>query len=318
MTIDITNPWDEMKESTRRRVDALTNHDVFWLVDIGGRYGFYIETDNDFVSETVTVSLNGIDVIKRNSKQNKGELILILHEKEEWQIFCKLCEDLISSIHLHEDNDSMISAVEVRLQRWQELLKRGYRKGMSIELQMGLFSELLSLKETFIPNIGLSPAIHAWVGPDADKQDFLIDHAVIEVKSHRTSKGEIASISSVEQLYSEKEPLYLFSYGLTRSENGQSVEKLANEIEGFLESETDATRELFKTKLIDYGFVPELESESLVAFLADTKKMFYVSDGFPCLTPLSVPNRITAVKYVLDLALCKEYEVPINTIFKED
>lgn len=122
-----------------------------------------------------------------------------------------------------DTSDKMISAVEIRLRRWQQLLKQDANQTFTIEKQMGLFSELLCLKEIVAAKVGIKQAVVSWVGPEFDKQDFLMDKAVIEVKSHRTSKDEIVHISSLQQLHSEKEPLLLMSYALTFSENGLSV-----------------------------------------------------------------------------------------------
>ena len=313
--IDNAAPWTDMGESSSRRVDTITEHDVYWVVDNYGSYGLFLQAKNEFVAEDNTISFSGIDVIKRNLN-GRGELILLLNNKDDCPIFYKICEDLIATIHRYDSDAIMVNAVEARLQRWQELLKKENKRGISLELQMGLFSELSFLKDHLYPEIGLVQAITSWVGPDNDKQDFLIDDAIIEIKSHRTSKGEIASISSAAQLHSEKEPLFLVSYGLTRSENGESIESLADEIRSLMSSCSEVSREMFETKLIDYGYIPELETQPLACFILDSEKTFFVSDEFPTITPLKIMSQITTVKYVIDLASCTEFEVPTNSIFQ--
>ena len=57
-------------------------------------------------------------------------------------------EEVIYAVY--DSDEMMIHAVEVRLQRWQELLKKENRHGISIESQMGLFSELSFLKSHFL------------------------------------------------------------------------------------------------------------------------------------------------------------------------
>jgi len=313
---DLINPWENMKDFSRQRVDATTEHNVYWVVD-AERYGLYLQAKTEFLTKDRSISFNGIDVIKRNLN-GMGELILLLHNKDDCLIFYKICEDLVATIHQYDTDVLMIiSAVESRLQRWQELLKTKNKGGMSIELQMGLFSELYFLKNHLFPNVGLTQAIISWTGPNRDQQDFLIDKAVIEVKSHRTSKGEVASISSAAQLHSEKEPLFLVSYGLTRSENGVSIETLVDEMRNLMSSSPDAARGMFASKLIDYGYIPELETQPLACFILDTEKTFFVSDDFPTITSLKIMSQIIRVKYVIDLALCAEFEVPTNFIFQQ-
>jgi len=310
-------PWEDMSESSKRRVDVLANHNIYWIVDINGRYGLYIESTNKFESEKITINLNGIEVIKRNALSGIGELILLLNIKEDAQIFCKLCEDLISTVELHHENDEMISAVEVRLQRWQELLKKSNNFGMSLEAQMGLFAELTFLEKVLFTEIGEEQAINAWVGPDFDKQDFLLDNSVVEVKSYRTSKGQQVTISSAQQLYCEKQPLFLVSYGLTRSDNGKTVKDLAVSIKDVLSRKSKLLVDFFNLKLNDYDFIPELENEPYIGFLIDNTRVYGVNESFPRLTPKVVPTEISSVKYSIDLSLCENFEVLPNAMFKE-
>lgn len=308
-------PWDDMATSSKRRVAMGTLHNVHWITDIDGRCGIFIKSTSSFDSVTPTISLNGIDVLKRNSNSNNGELILLLNKKEDAQIFYKLCEDLVSTIDLYEDNGAMISALEIRLQRWQELLKKNGNYLMPIELQMGLFTELTFLKIHLFQQIGPEQSVHSWVGPDFDKQDFLLDNAVVEIKSYRTSKGEEVSISSAQQLCSGKQPLYLVAYGLTRSDNGLTILDLVVEIQGVLSTKSKLISDVFNLKLVDYGFVPELQNEPYAGFLIDTERIFKVTGGFPRITPLIIPKEVTKLKYTIDLSDCKDYEERFESIY---
>lgn len=39
------NPWNDMKNNTRRRINGDNRYDIFWIVDLDGRYTFGIELD---------------------------------------------------------------------------------------------------------------------------------------------------------------------------------------------------------------------------------------------------------------------------------
>ena len=318
MMTELKLPWDGMSESSKRRVEIITNHNIYWVTDINGRFGIFIESKSEFDSLKATISIKGIDVIKRNSSTHLGELILLLNEMEDSRIFSKLCEDLVSTINLHEDNKSMISAIEVRLMRWQELLKKRNSKGMSIPVQMGLFTELIFLMNVLCPRIGEEQAINAWVGPDYDKQDFLLDKAVVEIKSYRTSKGPQVSISSAQQLYCEKQPLYLVAYGLTRSNNGESVADIVEVITKHLSSKSKLLLDIFNLKLIDFGYIPEIETEPYVKFLIDTVNIFQIADGFPRLIPQMIPLEIISLKYIIDLSMCSRSLSTFSSLFAEE
>lgn len=308
------NHWRDMQESTMRRVDALNSHNIFWVTDLEGNYGFCLRSGDRFSNLDAPANLKGISIIKRNSAGNSGELFLILNKKEDWQIFNSLCEDLISTTHKHESDDAMISAVEIRLKRWQQLLKQDRNQEMSLERQMGLFSELLCLRDVITPKIGSSNAIISWVGADFDKQDFLLDKLIIEVKSYRTTKNPIISISSLGQLHSDKDPIYLLVYSLMQSENGFDIETIAQDIKLSIANSPEEVLSLFENKLLEYGYVPEVVKTSFFKFIVDKEKAFYVSDEFPKISFKNVNSQITKVKYSIDLLQCKQFEVDVNSI----
>jgi len=309
-----TSPWNGMEESSQRRVDFETEHNLFWITDLEGKYGFCLQSKNIFDTIKSPANLKGISILKRNSNHNYGELFLVLNKKEDWQIFYTLCQDLISITHKYEDDKAMISAVEVRLKRWQQLLRYERNIVLSLEAQMGLFSELLTLKEILVPKVGIEQAIVSWVGADFDKQDFLLANAIIEVKSYRTSKSPIVTISSLQQLYSDKEPLYLLTYGLTQTDNGTSIDKLVQDIYEMLENKSAEVRDIFDNRLIEYGFIPELIESSLFKFIVDKRRTYYVSESFPKILPPTVASQILTVKYSIDLLQCDEFEIDINKI----
>jgi len=318
MTDNINNPWQSMPPSNRRRVDAETPHDIFWITDLYGNFGFCIQTKKIFKENEPTANLKGISVAKNNSESGCGELFLILNKKEDWQIFHMLCQDLSAVARKYEADDKMISAVEVRLQRWQELLKKSREREMTLEMQMGLFSELTVLKDIIAPHFGIRSAVLSWVGPEFDKQDFLLDDSVIEVKSFRTSKGSIVNISSPYQLYSDKLPLYLISCGLTTTENGNSIEDIVLGVRQILENEAVDLIDIFETKIADYGYFPEISEEPLNKFITDTVKIFSVEEEFPRIVPHKIKSQIVTLKYSVDLSKCLEYEVKAQVIFNKN
>lgn len=310
------SPWIKMTESTQRRIDYDTKHNLFWITDLHGNYGFCIQAKNIIINSDDKIKLKGISMIKRNSDKNYVELFLILNNKEDWQIFLALCEDLIGVTKRYDTDEKMLSAVEIRLRRWQQLLRQDRNQEMSLEKQMGLFSELMCLKEVVTLKTGIKQAIISWVGPEYDKQDFLLNDAAIEVKSYRTSKGENVQISSIQQLNSDKEPLFLMSYALTNFENGLSIEDISKSIRELLVQESSEIMDLFEYKLIEYGYIPEIINQPLHKFIIDKLKVFYVSDSFPKISSDNIKSQITSVKYSIDLSQCSNYEVELKAFLE--
>jgi hypothetical protein len=311
------NPWQGMKPLERRRVDTLERKfECYWVTDKTGKYGYLLESTDFFDAPTVQLKLKGIIVFAQNSDKGSS-LILVLDEKENWQIFLALCNDLSKASKNQENAKSFISAVQARLTRWQKLLQRTKNKSMSREMQMGLFTELTCLKEILEPKIGIKQSLNAWVGPEFDKQDFLLDGFILEIKSYRTSKTPVASISSSGQLFSEKEPIYLISYALTTSDNGSSIDDLIDEIEEIIgESENRELTEAFNLKLDSYGYIPDISNETpLLKFLVDNFNIYHVNDDFPKLITPSIPLQINHLQYGIDLSRCSEFLVDIEDIF---
>lgn len=306
------NPWQDMPESTQRRIKSDTPHNLFWITDLEGKFGFLLQSKELFDGVKLPANLKGIELLKRNSAYDHGELFLVLNDKEDWQIFRALCNDLISITDNYDNDKAMISAVEVRLKRWQQLLQQDRDRAMNLHRQMGLFSELLCLRDIILPKYGIEQSIISWVGADFDKQDFLLDDAIIEVKSYKTSKGQTAHISSIKQLFSDKVPLFLLTYGLTQTENGESIADIVQSIKNHLTNKSNEIKNKFESKLLEYGYIPEIIKTEFYKFIVDKNRVFLTSGEFPKIQPHTIKHGITDVKYSIDLLVCGDYEKNIK------
>lgn len=314
MMID-ENPWEDISYDSQRRADI--NKDIYWVKESKGDYGICIEINDENDVKINDIELKDIEVLKGFHKF-KGTLqwFLMLRNIDEWQIFKVLCEDLIGVATRAKSEKAMVATMEIRLRRWQNLLKQKKYVSLPLELQMGLYSELDCLINTIAPKIGLEVALENWVGPESDKQDFLLDASALEVKSYRTSKGEKIIISSKDQLTSEKENLYLVTYALTKSNKGKSILTIIDAIKGELkEADNEYLIDLFEFKLLDYGYSSLIhKSEQLESFIIDKIKYYKINQKFPRLTSNQIPAEIISVKYQIDMSLCEEWEIPEENI----
>lgn len=318
MMMTKNKPWLGMERQSQRRIDADTPHNLFWIIDPLGNYGLRIQTIGINRHVEGNIQLKGIQMIRDENEANQTGLFLILQNNEDWEIFHTLCMDLIKVVRDNPKGNEMISAVELRLKRWQQLLQQNNKSPFSLQKQMGLFSELLCLRNLVIPKCGIRQSIISWNGPEYDKQDFLLDDTAVEVKSYRASKGDSISISSLKQLDSEKSSLYLAAYALTLSENGLSIDDIAEEIRLLIRGNiiTNQIEDLFESKLIAYGYVPELINEELYSFIVDNQRLFSITDTFPRITPKDVQDPIMSVTYSIDLSKCLEYETSLENFLK--
>ena len=313
MTEKPVNPWLNMLPDSVRRVDSEIAHNLFWMLDQAGNYGFYLRTAKDFKSTEIDIRLRGKKKKKRNY-ENCGELFLILNRQNDWELFFSVCKDIISICATHSSNEEMVVAVENRLKRWQAFLMQNTEVSLSLNMQMGLFAELMFLIDILIPKRGASAAIIAWGGPESDRQDFSLTDIAIEIKSYKTSRSPQVSISSTHQLFTDTKPLFLIAYGLTEAENGQSIADLINELDLLISSESINIIQLFERKLIEFGYMPGMTYDVMYKFAVDSLRGFIVEKDFPRILPHQTSPEIIAVNYTIDLQLCTRFEIDINNI----
>ena len=307
------NPWDGLKPSEKKRVDNIQREfECYWVMDSSGKYGYYVESKLPFQLPKNQTKLEGITLTAQDSM-----LILILEDNQNWQIFKHICDHLSEQTAELESAASFIKKVQITLKKWHDMLKFARNKSMTPELQMGLFSELSCLKDILEPNLEIKQSVKSWVGHEKDKQDFLLDNLILEIKSHRTSKSPTANISSAGQLYSEKEPIYLISYALTtNASNGPTVMDLVSEIEALISKDEENSEliEYFNIQLDNYGYNPEFSNEKpALQFLIDSVTCYTVNDDFPKLT--EVPVEINHLQYGIDLMKCRDFIVNIDDVF---
>ncbi|MDY0264239.1 MAG: PD-(D/E)XK motif protein [Sulfurospirillum cavolei] len=308
-------PWDEMPLNSQRRVSGTDIHGLFWLKDINSRCGFYVNLTciNHHVNKDIINNLKGISITRRCTNE-QSELILFLEHPDEYlDVFFTLCKDLIDVVSKESNKNYLIEIIEQRITKWHQFLKLKGRHEFGIEVQMGLFGELQCMLDFVIPQEGIKNAIFSWVGPDFDKQDFLLSKKVLEVKTYKTSKAPIVTISSAYQLYSEEKPLFLIAYGISPSENGKTIVELINDIKQYLKEIDYEIYNLFETKLLEYGYFSS-ESQELYSFLIDSIHAYDIKSEFPKITPIQLHNDILQVKYKIDLLKCKPFEIKLSSL----
>lgn len=304
----MNNPWLGLDLLNKIRVRESIKHNAFWIMDAFNQYGLIIQCDEDFILPGREIKLKGIE-IKLDNSSTPNQLILLLKEMRDWELFLVLCNDLITVMKEHDQD--IIAKVMKRLERWQKLLQRTALKVMTKEEQMGLFSELKILRDYFIPIYGYSGALRSWVGALGDKQDFLLGNLAVEVKSFRITSGNSVWISSKEQLNSEKNPLYLFACAL----NEVGDETIADLIQSIsAQIETESLLNEFIDKVEQYGYIQEIQKDFLAKFCLEEVNGYEVREGFPKINLNHVSPLIKNMKYNIDLSGCSQFKVNITDI----
>lgn len=308
MTI-IENPWIVMSNGSQRRASMI--HDIYWIrEEIEGKYGLKISLNfllEDGDLDISSIKLKNIEVFE-NKTSKKTHLYLLLKDQSAYELFYQLCNDLIIKAETTKNEQGIIKILINRLNRWKNLLVNNYDKSVPLETQMGLFSELDTLLNYVSSKLPIEEAVCSWGGPDADRQDFILENLALEVKSHRSGKSECVTISNLHQLYSTKENFILRVYSLDKNENGITIEDLIQEIKKLLLiNEAYKEIDLLEQKINQYGYFDSIHQKYLTTFKVDKVSIYNVTKEFPKLIVDDIPGEIINLKYQIDLAKCKNF-----------
>ncbi|MFN4140507.1 PD-(D/E)XK motif protein [Aestuariivirga sp.] len=184
-----------------------------------------------------------------------------------------------------------------RVREWQAFMAKTHRP-LSPDAQVGLMGELWMLRLLMESPLGVG-ALDCWHGPLRAAQDFHVRAGAIEVKSTVRTGAFLARINSIEQLDSERTPVFLCAMRFEESTEGTSLVDLVTALRGrFTEA---GTVRGFEALLMVMGYLDEhssLYGRSLV--LKDARA--FLSDGnMPRLTRAALPAAVRSAAYVVDL-----------------
>ena len=315
----INNPWEEMPLGSKRR--ASIPHDIFWIKEeLKGEFGLKISLKKIDASKIKVeeIKFRNIEFLKVSGDKDNIEWYLLLKEPEEWELFLKLCNDLVEQVENVEKEETALNVIVNRLRRWQKLLMNKAENQLSLEVQMGLFTELHSLLNYVSLCTSLREAIHSWGGPESDIQDFIFGERALEIKSHKATRGEFITVSSPYQLYSVKKHFNLIVYALSTSEQGQTISDIISTIKVKLRKNMLLNElELLDLKTAQYGYFDLIHKDNLINFHIDKITAYEVKDNFPKLNIEVIPVGVVNLKYQIDLTRCEEYKVNIESLFVE-
>ena len=203
-----------------------------------------------------------------------------------------------------------------RIRAWQEFMRKGAQP-LSPESEIGLVGELTLLRAIIDAGLLLASAIESWVGPLDGIRDFEIGTGSLEVKATLSAAGFPAKIGSLEQLDdSVRQPLFLAGARLRQTDTGQSLPELVAEMRDVAAGEAEAMR-LLSERLIAAGYFDAHADRYIRRFaLADTR-IVEVKEGFPRLTPGSVPLGVTKATYEIDLDKAAGPSIPAADALKK-
>lgn len=314
------NPWALLKNRGKgidsERIDPSNIFDYYWALGKNGEYLFIIQHDSleDWPSKKITLS--GIDI--QQFQTSKGyRLTLVLNESSDWDIFYILCNDLLQATSETKTQKAMLSIIYNRLQRWQKLFRKFGKKLLTEQEQQGLIGELYFLKRYLLTKFSASESFSFWKGPFGEQQDFGLGNIAIEVKSKQGTSSPYVQISSIDQLDSSLENLFLYVVTLNVSphniQDAKSLNTIIDEIKSLLLDSNDI--DVFESLLAEVGYM-DLPEYGEKHYLVSKESTYEVEDGFPRLQAEHMPNGVASIQYKIELKECKPFEIMISDFDK--
>ena len=317
----VSNPWDDISQTEKsgkirlRRVDPEHPLDWFRAKDHEGNYLFVFQ--GRFVGrEGVKLpELKNLEIrLEVQEEPGRCQLSVGLRDKTQLELFGVFCRDLMrATAQLQRGDDHAgVEVILARLHRWREMFKALREKRLTDAQVVGLFGEVLLLRDLFLEQLSPLEAVGAWRGPLGEEQDFLFGEWLVEVKTQLSSADSRIQVSSENQLDSESGRILICHQRLgiesAESETARCLNSLVEEVDDRLGRTDDGARDRFQMILVEYGYQNDRAYQKDF-WVLNERSYFSVTDGFPCITSKGLPEGVETVQYRIRLASCEAFRL---------
>lgn len=258
--------------------------------------------------------------IERANPRDDGVTWLALTRKPDGslELFSAMARDVADALDAcpATDEPKGLATLLGRVRAWQEFMRKGAAP-LSAEAEIGLFGELAALRAIIEAGIDPATACEAWRGPLDGLRDFEIGTGGIEVKSTLSAIGFPARVGALEQLDdASRQPLFVAGMRLRQTERGISLPEAVETIRDIVMGEHEAER-LLAERVIAAGYFDAHAGQYARRFEMADSRVLRVGEGFPRMTPGSVPPGVTRASYDIDLDMAPGQAVPFVEALKE-
>ena len=253
-----------------------------------------------------------LEVIPDSNNNTKKLLIIKLNNNSHKDVFATLCEDLINSISEEQNESNLVVKLLNQLEKWRVLFSKISENGLSQEEQIGLYGEILFIRQFLNYNKDFLKVISSWVGPEKEIRDFQYKKWGVEVKSTVGNNHQKVYISSERQLdTSHLDNLYLFHVSLEKSHgSGETLPDIVKSIQDTLIFNL-ASLNKFNFLLLQAGyFEKNIELYNQVGYHIRNTTFYNVKSDFPRLQEKDIMKGIGDVEYSIILSQCGQYIEP--------
>lgn len=198
-----------------------------------------------------------------------------------------------------------------RVSDWQTFMARK-RRPLSPEKQLGLMGELWLLQHLMQTSLGAA-AVDCWQGPLHAAQDFHVASGALEVKSSITGSAFLAKINSIEQLDTEKAPMFLAALRFEVTNDGTDLVGMVALLRDQM-AQAGLLR-VFDALLLVAGYQDEHAEHYGRKLLLSDARAFAIGEDFPCLRRSSIPVQVRKALYSLDIEALEMPALSIDDVF---
>lgn len=318
-----SNPWETIKVPTANdyvstrlaegfEPDAQVT--VFWAKTSEGHNALLIKYP--YLSKDDSLPTMRAIRIKKMADAHLGTKTILIELTDDaiLQPFMKLSEDIIDAVGKARSHEVCVH-VRIRLEIWRYMLSLS-SGALGRNEQKGLIAELRFLRNVCFKAMPIDKAIKAWTGPLGSPRDFSFGKLYVEIKSNRGSVNSNIKISSETQLAAQApEELYLCVLGLDDAPSGPVC--LSNEVKLTKDAIGDnyLANEEFALRLAAVGYSDDIDYSAFTWDITN-QNAYVISEGFPRITPSSLPLGVSEVKYSLDLSKCEPFRIELSSVVK--
>lgn len=304
------DPWEGIDAGTYPAGRRMYAHDDrFWASkNKAGQHVFFVQ--DECTEEPLQLKdLNGVEFFSEKVTQNEFRIICTLTSDEldlkaNFAVVCKQ----ISAACTDVSGRLLFKKLNHHIGIWAKFLKPN-PKGLSKSEHIGLWGELFSICNILAPLIGTEKAVQAWIGPDGKKHDLLYTDKAVEVKTTMAGDPRTISISSLDQLDAPDYELFLLHLHALPSADLSAESLLSLRKKIVTELQSNPALEA-KFCLDSNPFFAQATKEQMeTAFKLIKPTLFHVTNGFPKITRLAIPNGIAAANYKIYLAALQGFDV---------
>ena len=316
----MNDPWQRIKPARRpedltlSRVDPEHPLDFFRGRDHLGNYVLCYQGRLDSKQDVSLPRFAIIELALDQLKDGSWQLVIRLTDKSHADNFRALCTNLMEATKKlrRGEDDAGIDIIVERLIRWRELLRNLREERLTESQVIGLFGELILLRDVFLEGTSAGEAVDAWRGPHRDEQDFLFGDWLIELKTQLRSSDARLQISSENQLDTASGEILICHQTLAVARRddteAHTLNSLVAELVDTLAYASADTADKFRAALIECGYAHRHEYDSEAWKLAQ-RRYYRVADGFPRITPSTLPSGVAQVQYTIEVGACEEFKV---------